>query len=76
MGIHKYGPDTSSSQLGIKCLGTRVSRADRYGSRSSDSLSSGFTVVYQNVGMWLPRKRMGIGFRPLHVLYIFMLCAT
>ena len=30
MGIHKYGPDTSSSQLGIKSLGTRVPRADRY----------------------------------------------
>ena len=24
MGIHKYGPDTSSSQLGIKSLGTRT----------------------------------------------------
>ena len=34
MGIHKYGPDTSSSQLGIKSLGTRVSRADEHGSRS------------------------------------------
>ena len=44
MGIHKYGPDTSSSQLGIKCLDTRVPRANRHGSRSSDSLSSGFTV--------------------------------
>ena len=32
--------------------------------------------VYQKVGMWLPRKMMGIGFRPLHALYIFMLCAT
>ena len=44
MGIRKYSPDTSSSQLGIKCLDTRVPRADRYGSRLSDSLSSGFTV--------------------------------
>ena len=35
MGIHKYGPDTSSSQLGIKSLGTRVLRADGHGSRSS-----------------------------------------
>ena len=26
VGIHKYGPDTSSSQLGIKSLGTRVPR--------------------------------------------------
>ena len=34
MGIHKYGLDTSSSQLGIKSLGTRVPRADRHGSRS------------------------------------------
>ena len=34
MGIHKYGPDTSSSQLGIKSLGTRVPRADGHGSRS------------------------------------------
>ena len=24
MGIHKYGPDTSLSQLGLKSLGTRV----------------------------------------------------
>ena len=44
MGIHNYGPDTSSSQLGIKSLGTRVPRADRYGSRSSYSLSSGLAV--------------------------------
>ena len=44
MGIHKYGSDTSSSQLGIKSLGTRVPRADRYGSRSSDSLSFGVAV--------------------------------
>ena len=34
VGIHKYGSDTSSSQLGIKSLGTRVPRADGYGSRS------------------------------------------
>ena len=34
MGILKYGPDTSSSQLGIKRLGTRVPRADGHGSRS------------------------------------------
>ena len=34
MGIHKYGPDTSLSQLGIKSLGTRVPRADGHGSRS------------------------------------------
>ena len=34
MGIHKYSPDTSSSQLGIKSLGTRVPRADGHGSRS------------------------------------------
>ena len=34
MGIHKYGPDTSSSQLGIKSLGTRVPRTDGHGSRS------------------------------------------
>ena len=34
MGIHKYCPDTSSSQLGIKILDTRVSRADGHGSRS------------------------------------------
>ena len=32
--------------------------------------------VYHNLGMWLPRKRMGIGFRPSHALYLFMLCAT
>ena len=24
VGIHKYGPDTSSSQLGTKSLGTRI----------------------------------------------------
>ena len=34
MGIHKYGTNTSSSQLGIKSLGTRVPRADGHGSRS------------------------------------------
>ena len=34
MGIHKYGPDTSSSQLGIESIGTRVPRADGHGSRS------------------------------------------
>ena len=26
MGIHKYGPDASSSQLDIKSLGTRIPR--------------------------------------------------
>ena len=44
MGINKYGLDTSLSQLDIKSLGTRVPRADEYGSRSSDSLSSGVAV--------------------------------
>ena len=44
MGIHKYDPNTSSSQLGIKSVGTRVPRADRYGSRSSKSLSFGVAV--------------------------------
>ena len=34
MGIHQYGLDTSSSQLGIKNLGTKVPRADGHGSRS------------------------------------------
>ena len=34
MGIHQYGPDTSSSQLGIKSLGTKVPRADGLRSRS------------------------------------------
>ena len=34
MGIHKYGLDASSSQLGIKSLSTQVSRADGHGSRS------------------------------------------
>ena len=34
MGIHKYSLDTSSSQLGIKSLGTRVPRFDGHGSRS------------------------------------------
>ena len=32
MGIHKYGLNTSSSQLGIKSLGTQVPRADGLGS--------------------------------------------
>ena len=32
------------SQLGIKSVGTRVSRADRYGSKSSDSLSYAVAV--------------------------------
>ena len=34
MGIHKYGPDTSSSQLGIKSLRIGVPRADGHGFRS------------------------------------------
>ena len=34
MGIHKYGPDTNSSQLGMKSLGTRVLRANGHGFRS------------------------------------------
>ena len=34
VGIHKYGPDTSSSQLGIKKLGTQVPRVDGHGFRS------------------------------------------
>ena len=34
MGIHKYDLDTSSSQLGIKSLGTKVPIADGHGSRS------------------------------------------
>ena len=34
MGIHKYGLDASSSQLGINSLGTRVLRADEHGFRS------------------------------------------
>ena len=34
MGIHKYGPDTSSFHLGIKSLGTRVPRADGHWVRS------------------------------------------
>ena len=33
MGIHKCGLDTSSSQLGIKSLGSRVLRANGHGSR-------------------------------------------
>ena len=44
MGIHKYGPDTSSFSARYKSLGTRVPRADRYGSRSSDSLSYAIAV--------------------------------
>ena len=44
MGIHKYGPYTSSSQLGIKSLGTQVPRAGGYESRSSNSLSYGVVV--------------------------------
>ena len=28
MGIHKYGPDTRSFQLGIKSLSPKVPRAD------------------------------------------------
>ena len=43
-GFHKYGPNTSSSQLGIKSLGTRVPRANGYGSMFLDSLSSGVTA--------------------------------
>ena len=34
MGIHKYGPVTSSSKPGIKSLGTRVPRANGHGFRS------------------------------------------
>ena len=34
MGIHKYGPNTILSQLGIKSLGTRVPKANGHGSRS------------------------------------------
>ena len=34
MVIHKYGPNTSSSHLGIKNTGTRVSRTYGHGSRS------------------------------------------
>ena len=61
-GYHKYGLDTSSCQLGIKSLGTRMPRADRYGSRSSDSLSScvvvcisegRYVVTYENDGHWV-----------------------
>ena len=44
MGIHKYGLYNSSSHLGIKSLGTRVSMADGYGYRSSYSLSYGVAV--------------------------------
>ena len=31
MGIHKYGLNTSSSQLDIKSLGTRIPRTVRHG---------------------------------------------
>ena len=31
MGIHKYGPDTSSSQLDIKSLGTQIPRIVGHG---------------------------------------------
>ena len=31
MGIHKYGTDNSSSQLGIKSLGTRIPRTVGHG---------------------------------------------
>ena len=31
MGIHKYGPNTSSSQLGIKSLGTQILRTVGHG---------------------------------------------
>ena len=31
MGIHKYGPDTSSSQLGIKSLGIQIPRTVGHG---------------------------------------------
>ena len=34
MGIHKYGYDTSSSQLDIKSLGTREPRDDGHASKS------------------------------------------
>ena len=34
MGIHKYGHNASSSQLGIKSIDTRVLIADGHGSRS------------------------------------------
>ena len=44
MGIHKCGPNTSLSHLGMKSLGTRVPRAIGYVSRFLDSLSSGVTV--------------------------------
>ena len=44
MGIHKYGLYTSSSQLGIKSVSTRVLMADGYGYRSLDSLSYDVTV--------------------------------
>ena len=62
MGIHKYGLNTSSSQLGIKSLGTRVPRADGYGSSSLDSLSYGvaactserkYVVTLEKDGHWV-----------------------
>ena len=31
MGTHKYGPDTSSSQLSIKSLGTQILRIVGHG---------------------------------------------
>ena len=31
MGIHKYGPNTSSSQLDIKSLGTQILRTVVHG---------------------------------------------
>ena len=42
MGIHKYGPDTNPSQLGIKSLGTPVPRADGLGSKSCIVVCYGF----------------------------------
>ena len=34
MGIHKYGPNISSSKLGIMSLDTQVPRAEGYESRT------------------------------------------
>ena len=52
MGIHKYGPNTSSSQLGIKGLGTRVPMANGHGSRSCIVVCCMFcaicVVIYTN----------------------------
>ena len=31
MGMHKYGPDTSLSQPGIKSLGTQITRTVGHG---------------------------------------------